>query len=356
MLRRIPSTPLVCLFILLSTIFITAAWAASPDESLEILLKPNQVGGTPVPAAQKVSARPAKMRNDSSQGRVTFVPPGGITKVKPACVPYPVAGMPMCILPTTRQGQWEISGQVLFARAKGSIQWPRLDQNMWGGWWGGYWAYARDVDLNDDLQLPAHKEFLEFSIKYQFRPTWAIRYSVLGNQLTGAGWPQWNSPFVFGYQLYSTGQPISSKWQHAYHRATLEYNAVKTCSSSLSVFAGWVHTEDKIEVNCWLCGYYGNTFSKSMDAAIAGLELQRCLRTAANGATFSLDCKAGGIFLDDSQGYDVQAGARYSIPLNTGRWGYAKGGYRVVSLQKTQNEWLFKNQLEGGFLELGFIF
>jgi hypothetical protein len=353
MLRRIPSTPLVCLFILLSTFFFTAVWAAGPDESLEILLKPNQAGGTPVPASQKVAARPAKIKDGSSQGRITFMPPGGITKVKPECVPYPMAGAPMCILPTTRQGQWEISGQVLFARAKGSIQWPRLDET---GWWGGFWGYARDVDLNDDLQLPAHKEFLEFSVKYQFRPNWAIRYSILGNELTGSGWPGWNSPFVFGWQLYSTGQPIGAKWQHTYQRATLVYDAVKTCRSTLSVFGGWVHTDDKIDVNCSYCGWWQQTFSKSIDGAIAGVELQRCLRTAANGATLSLDCKAGGIFLDDSEGYDVQAGARYSIPMNTGRWGYAKGGYRVVSLKKTQREWLFENQLEGGFLELGFIF
>lgn len=354
MLRRIPSTPLVCLFILLSTFFVTAAWAAGPDESLEILLKPNQAGGTPVPAAQKVAARPAKMRSDVSQGRVTFVPPAGITKVKPECVPFPMMGRPMCILPTTRQGQWDISGQVLFARAKGGIQWPRLDQNW--GWWGGYWGYARDVDLNDDLQLPSHKEYLEFAIKYQFRPNWAIRYAILGNEINGSGWPQNTMGFVFGYNLYSTGQAIGSKWAHTYQRVTLVYDAVKTCSSNVSVFAGWAHSDDKITVSCFNCGYWNNTFSKSMDNAIAGIELQRCLRTTANGATFSLDCKAAGLFMDNSEGYDVEAGAKYSIPLNTGRWGYAKGGYRVVALKKTENEWLFKNQLEGGFVELGFIF
>ncbi len=353
MLRRIPSTPLVCLFILLSTIFITAAWAAGPDESLEILLKPNQGSGTPVPAAQKASTHSARGKAGTSQGRVTFMPPAGITKVKPGCLPYPVAGMPLCILPTTRVGQWEISTQFLFARSKGSIQWPR---NNW--WWGGWSGYMRDVDLNDDLQLPAHKVFVDFSIKYQFRPNWAIQYSILGNELSGGGWPDWNNstPFVFGNLLYTWGQPINAKWQHAYQRAVLVYDAVKTCSSKVSIFGGWAHADDRIDVNCSWCGYQTSTFSKSMDSAIAGIELQRCIRTAANGATFSLDCKAAGIFLDDVEGYDAQAALRYSIPLNMGRWGFAKGGYRFVSLNKTQTDWLFKNQLEGGFAELGFIF
>ncbi len=121
MLRRIPATSLVCLSIFLSTIVLNAAWAAGPDESLEILLRPNQASGTPVPAAQKMAARHAKVKDSASQGRVSFMPPAGITKVKPECVPYPMAGPPMCILPTTRQGQWDISVQALFARVKGTI-------------------------------------------------------------------------------------------------------------------------------------------------------------------------------------------------------------------------------------------
>jgi hypothetical protein len=87
-----------------------------------------------------------------------------------------------------------------------------------------------------------------------------------------------------------------------------------------------------------------------------GLELQRCIKTAANGGTFSFDHKAGVIFLDDVEGWDVQAGARYSIPLNYGRWGYMKGGYRYVEIKKSQSDYAFKHALEGGYMEFGFIF
>ncbi len=282
-----------------------------------------------------------------------YMPPAGITKVKPPCLPYPMAGMPLCILPTTRMGQWEIGAQVLFARAKGTVQWPR---NNW--WLGGFSPWIRDVDFNDDLMLPSHQVFVDLSIKYQFRPNWAIQYSVLGTQLNGGGWPDFNNstPFVFGNFLFTWGNPLNTIWQHAYHRAVLVYDAVKTCRSTVSVFGGWAHTEDRLDVNCVLCGFQTNTLSKSNDCGIAGIALQRCIRTACNGSTFSLDCKAAGIFYDDVEGYDAQAGLRYSIPLNVGRWGYAKGGYRVVSIQKGQQDLLLKTQLEGGFVEFGFIF
>jgi hypothetical protein len=352
MLRRIPSTPLVCLCIFLSTIFISAAWASAPDESLEVLLRPNQVGGPPSPVVQRTSARPAKVRGVAPQGMAVLgCPPPGITKVKAECVPYPGVFAPPCILPQTRPRQWELSVQTFFARSKGSIQWPR------NNWWTGGWGWQRDVDLNDDLQLPAHNVFVEFNAKYQFRPNWSIRYSVLADEINGGGSPAWNAnPFWFGNFMYTWGQPISSKWQHSYQRIGLAYDAVKNCTANVSLFAGWMHADDRIDVNCWYCGNNTATFSKSMDCGIAGIELQRCLKTAANGATLSCDSKASAIFLDDAEGYDVQAGARYSIPLNAGRWGFVKGGYRVVELKKTQNEYLFKNTLEGGYVELGFIF
>ena len=51
-----------------------------------------------------------------------------------------------------------------------------------------------------------------------------------------------------------------------------------------------------------------------------------------------------------------QAGARYSIPLNCGRWGYFKGGYRSVDIKKGEPKLVFNQALEGGFMEFGFIF
>ena len=45
-----------------------------------------------------------------------------------------------------------------------------------------------------------------------------------------------------------------------------------------------------------------------------------------------------------------------AIPLNAGRSGYVKAGYRLVELKKSQNDFLLKDALEGGYMEFGFIF
>jgi len=258
-----------------------------------------------------------------------------------------------CILPTPRQGQWEMGAQALFARTKGAIAWPRYSI-YWYSWNQGW---DNKTDFNTMLKLPDHNVLTELSARYQFRPNWAARYEVLFDEINGGGYA--DEPFVFGPWWsggYFYGQQINTQWQHAYHRVSLVYDAIKTCQSAISVSAGWVHVDDKISINCWACGQWSNTFSKSIDAMIAGLEFQRCVKTAANGGTFSFDHKASVIFLDDVEGYDVEAAGRFSVPLNCGRWGYVKGGYRFVQLKKSQTDYLLNNTIEGGFVEGGFIF
>jgi hypothetical protein len=128
--------------------------------------------------------------------------------------------------------------------------------------------------------------------------------------------------------------------------------------SVLSVFADWAHTEDRVELSCSYCATwsYNAVLSKSNDMAVVGLEYQRCLQTYWNGGTFSCDYKAGFMFLDDSEGWDLSAAMRYSIPVNCGRWGYVKGGYRYISIKKAQQDLLLSKSLDGGFMEFGFIF
>ena len=104
----------------------------------------------------------------------------------------------------------------------------------------------------------------------------------------------------------------------------------------LRVVGQWVHADDKISVNCSVCFNLERAFSKSTDAALVGLEYQRCVKTALNGGTLSLEHKAGFIFYDDSEGWDLQTGLRYTIPLNCGRWGYLKGGYRFIQIKRSQ--------------------
>lgn len=354
MLRRIPSTPLVCIAISVAILCLNTSWAADPDKSLEILLKPNQPTTVQTPTVHKAVRRYARPATAAYPYAYVFPPPPrGITKVKRALA---ACGGPLpCIMPRPKMRQWEMSAQAFFARTRGTIAWPRYSQffNAWQGW-------DNEADLNDALKLPAHDVLPDLSAKYQFRPNWGVRYQVLFDEISGGGYA--DQQFVFGPWWGSGGgwivfgQQIQTKWQHAYHRVTLEYDAVQTCQSLVTVSAGWMHADDKIDLNCVACGLWTTTFSKSMDSMIAGLQFQRCLRTAPNGGTFSLDNRASIIFFDNVEGYDIQAGGRFSVPLNCGRWGYVRGGYRFVQLKKSQEDLLFSNTLEGGFLEGGLIF
>jgi len=205
--------------------------------------------------------------------------------------------------------------------------------------------------------LPKHPIIATGSLSYHFRPNWAVRYTVIGSEVTGNGQP--TDYFWFGnvYIYWNPYQSLNSKWRFAYHRVGLVYDAVKSCTAKISVFADWLHTDDRIDVNCYYCGNQSVSFSKSGDSMVAGMEIERCVKTLPNGGTFTCGAKAGGIFLDDTEGVDLEAAAKYSIPMgNFNRWGYVKGGYRLVNLKKGQTDYLFNRTLQGGFVEMGFIF
>ncbi len=389
MLRRIPVTPLVYLAILLITLFADGSWAAAPDESMEILLKPNPTSSSPIPDVNKAKSRdthrskraavygpavayfPPPAAAYGPPPAIAYVPPPplvygpspaaifplpAVSKVKGGWLGFPVISD--CILPTPAMGQWEMEAGVIFARLRGKVT---CNQNIWTLGIGsglcsllqftGGFLWNQDIDFTGIMGLPVHQAVGTFSARYQFRPNWAFRYQFLGFETTSSGMGDW---WAFA------GWGLNTKWNHYYHRLGIVYDAVRNCKARLSVFADWVHTDDTLTINCSVCSF--NTFGqqpkwgKNGDSMIAGLELQRCIRVFANGGTLSLDCRAGGIFLDNVEGSDLEAGARYSIPLNCGRSGYVKGGYRVVDIKKSQNDFGFNQALEGGFMSFGFIF
>lgn len=174
--------------------------------------------------------------------------------------------------------------------------------------------------------------------------------------MTGTGNP--SQQFYFGSQwfLITPGWPLNTTWEHGYHRVGLIYDAVRTCSTVVSVFADWVHTDDKINVGCTTCGWWSQTFSEGGDSAMVGLEIKKCFNSLPNLGTFSCDFKGGVIFLDNVEGWDIQVGMRYSIPLNCGRSGYVSGGYKFVDYKKSEENLIWKNTFEGGYLEMGLVF
>jgi hypothetical protein len=352
MMRRIPYTLLVCLVFLITTAFAMPAWASPVEDSAEKILAKSQVAsqgvtGEPKPKAiTKVKPQPKYRTYDY------LCPRSDITKVKPGYMrSYGAESQFPAGILAPRAGRWDVGGGVLFARLRGKVAWPRY------AWSGSYVAGGtNETDFTDGLALPAHLAVPTWNIKYAFRPNWAVRYSGLGFEANGGG--QSSSTITFGpwQQYYGAGQSVQSKYQHIYHRVGLLYDAVKSNRSSIGVFADWIHAEDRIQVISSLSVGQSAVFSKGTDAAIAGIEYQRFLKATATGGTFSCDCKAGAIFLDDVVGVDAQAGAKYAIAMNSGRSGYVKAGYRLVELKKAQNDYLLNHALEGGYMEFGFIF
>lgn len=356
MLRSNTATLLVCLLVCLVGLLCRPARAADPDESLEILLKPNSSSDGSVSSSSRSSTGYA--RANASRSTPTYAsafpsygPKQRIAKVKPIRRGvFGYARPPVLAQPAPKQ--WEFSTQVIFARTKGKIAWPRNPYGSYGYWgWGDdYWT----ADLNNDLQVPEHDTWVEITLKYQFRPHWSFRYSVLTEELNGGGWP--TRQFWFGNRQINWGENINTKWEHSYHRVGLVYDAIRTCVNRVSVFADWVHTEDKIQANCSYCGNYQSIFSKGGDMAMVGIEMERMIRATCNGGAWSTEHHVGFMFLDDAEGWDLETGLKYSVALGCRRQGYLKGGYRYVNIKKGQPDLLFENTLEGGFLEFGLVF
>ena len=353
MMRRIPYTLLVCLVFLMSTAFLAPAWASPVEDSADKILAQSQttppsVTGNPKPKAITKVKRPAAFPPCCDYQCLR----PEITKVKPGYVSsYGTEARYTEGIMAPNVGRWDVSGGVLFARLRGKVAWPRYPS--FGGFVAGQ---TNETDFTDGLQLPGHIVVPTWGIKYAFRPNWAARYSGLGYEAKGGGNSSATITFGPWQQFFGAGQSVQSKYQHSYHRVGLLYDAVKSYRSSIGVFADWVHAEDKIEVISSLSVGQNAVFSKGTDAAITGIEFHRFIKASANGGTLSCDCKAGVIFLDDVAGVDAQAGAQYAIPLNAGRSGYVKAGYRLVELKKSQNDFLLNNALEGGYMEFGFIF
>jgi hypothetical protein len=111
MLRRIPYTPLVCLVLLVSLFFLSPSWAVAPDESLDVLLKPNNSNLATSPPLQQGRAKRPNFGLPAPWTGNPYVPaPAGISKVKaPPPIMYPaIAPMMGCFLPSPRVGQWQI--------------------------------------------------------------------------------------------------------------------------------------------------------------------------------------------------------------------------------------------------------
>ncbi len=336
----------------MSTVFLASAWAAQSEDSTEKIVNKTQVTAQgPTGDAKSKPITKVKPQTMYPPCSYSWVRPE-VYKVKPGyMLSYPagtqIAGRSL-IAPVAHK--WDLSVGVLFARVRGKIAWPRYP--TWTATLGGTF----ETDFTDGLELPGHLAVPTWSVTYQFRPNWALRYSGIAFEAVGGGQPTDIVSFGPWQQFYGITQGLQSKYQHGYHRVGLLYDAVRNYASTVRIFADWVHVDDRIAVISSASIGQKSVFSNGTDAAMAGVEFQRLLKTTSNGGILSCDCKAGAMFLDDVEGWDAQASARYTIPMNNGRSGYVKGGYRLVAMKKSQNDFLLNHTLEGGFMELGFIF
>jgi hypothetical protein len=251
-----------------------------------------------------------------------------------------------CYLPVPKTKGWEMEVSAIFARVKGKLSFG--NGNQYGFGYGYGLNSGLEMDLNTRLGVPDHYVVPSMSIRYRFRPKWAMRYTLMPMEIRGSGDNGgWNN---VGY-----GQGVQVVWQRLYHRVGLVYDAVRTYRARVSVFGDYVRLDERI--NVLQIGCCGNNFDNDLNMAMAGLEFERCLRTASFCDTLSLECRGGVAFLDEACGGDLMTQLKYSIPLGKGRRGYLAGGYRFVQFKKGYNDFKrIDTSIEGGFVKMGFIF
>jgi hypothetical protein len=355
-MRRYPYTVLVC-FIFLAVS--QTSFAAQSNNSINVIVKPDTL-------TTNFTGTSTDTDSSDDSGSVGYMLASGryrsapvyrapayrpfskpITKCLPQASPMlcaPPKLKPPCILPRRFPGQFEAAVQVFFASVHGTMK--------AGPGVGG--IPATEMDFSDDMGLPVHNTLLEYSAWCQFRPNWAIYYSILPISLEG----DQTAPRTLYYRglILPAGTRIHTRWDFTYQRVGLVYQAVSNCNASLSVYGSWLFNEQKEQVRSGVCGGQTCTVSRTRHMVMGGVGLQRCIRTMCNGATLSCDNKVNLGFLDNTFVLDVQTGLQFSVPMNAGRWGFVRGGYRLLNFNEDRDDLKLNSSFEGGFVETGLIF
>ncbi|MGC8602539.1 MAG: hypothetical protein ACP5VS_02485 [Desulfomonilaceae bacterium] len=256
-------------------------------------------------------------------------------------------------LPAIKVRGWELDAQALFARAKGKAIYLN---NTFGA---GFFGSNPQVDFNSAMGIPDHAVVGSFTAKYRFQPHWSLKYSILPTIIRGGG--SGLGAFQFGPLNSTTGQQaLKSKWERLYQQIGLVYDPIRTPTSRVGIFAEYVRINERISVfqgGASGGGTGGAKFDNDLNMAMVGVELEKLLKVVHHSNTLSLECSAGVAFCDDAVGSDLSTGLKYSVPLNNGRSGFLKGGYRYLTYKKNYSDAkMIDTAMDGGFLEMGFIF
>ncbi len=279
--------------------------------------------------------------------------PNDVLKVKPWGVSSRLAGLSSlnpatwglnCFLPAPAKGQFLIGPEIMFARLRGEAR--------RGATLTGLESTTANFDDNLGFSKGGHTLW-SINALYQFRPRLAVTYSFMpislettGTSLTG---------FQLGGQAFTAGARVRSKWERYIHRAGLNFNVSRRTNASTSLFAQWLYLQDRLSVRDIAGTSPGVTWDDDKNLAVLGIRFDKCLRNF-RGNTLALNVVGGVAFLDDSMGYEAEAGLSYLIPIKKGRFGFVKGGYKYSHLKKETDLEMFGTTLDGAYLQLGFLF
>lgn len=357
-MRKCPYTVLVCFAFL--AVFQTS-FAAPPDNFINVIVRPDTLttNFTNTSADTDTSEDPGSAKYALASGRYRSAPVYRAPTYRPfakpitKCLPPPVLApamcapvqlKPPCILPRRFAGQFEAAVQVFFATVSGTMK--------AGPGIGG--IPPTEVDFSDDLGLPVHKALLEYSAWCQFRPHWAVYYSIMPISLEGDQTLQ--RTIIYRGLVLPLGTRVHTKWDFTYQRVGLVYQAISNCNTELSVYGSWLFNDQKESVKSGICGGTTCTVDRTRHMVMAGVGFKKCIRTMCSGATLSCDNRVNLGFLDNTFALDVQTGLQFSVPMNAGRWGFARGGYRLLNLNEDRDDLKLDSSFEGGFVEAGLIF
>jgi hypothetical protein len=241
-------------------------------------------------------------------------------------------------------GQWEFGVQAFFATIDGTVQSPSLVFGL----------PASEIDFDSDLALPVHQTLWEYKGQYQFRPSWAISYSIMPIHLEATNIAP--RTLYIGQIIIPQGTTMKTNWDFVYQRVGLVYQPIFSCNATVSISASWLYNDQKFQLSSTVCAGKCAIVDRTRQMAMTGIGIQKCIRTLCNGATLSCDSRVDIGFLDGAFALDVEPGMRFSIPLNCGRWGYVRGGYRYLNFKEDRDDLRLDTVMQGGYAEMGLIF
>lgn len=207
-----------------------------------------------------------------------------------------------------------------------------------------------ELDLMRDLGLSRRQYVGEYEGQCYLRPNWSIRYRFMSIKFRENYVPP--RTFWFGNVPYVAGLGILSTWDRHIHRADLMYDWFQADHAISSLFGGYAFYDDKLAVSNVV---FTRARSRTFGLAYAGISIQRVLRQT-NSSTCSLNCEWSTQFLEDYFGWDGYVGARVSVPMDGGRYGYLEAGWRWIVLKREYPADKDKTNLDGLMGTVGIVF